>query len=490
MSEAPGNADDPPEQAPRPSPGPTGPPGPHEPTGSIEPTEQRRLPPDEPTVREPVRPGDQLELDQPAERYPPPPAQFYYGAPPSKPPSKPPSTPPPDYRGPDPAAAHPGQQYAAQQYPGYGPAGAGHPAGYGPGGAGYGGPPTASRGPARVDLRPGPRTRRRPDARFGPSLAAAGAAMAVIGLLIWTGGYYVHGVHSHFDFDTGAVTVTGEGRKYLGAALFTLLAAGGYALTFLRRTGPLATAGTLAGVVSVPIALVFWTLDLGGAVHGKLPLNIDLVYLVSIVIWLVSYFAVPGARGRSVYLGSAATGLVTYIATKSASHDVLGYGSAATNGGGLVPGATRSATRQGRLRRSGWSSGWCITASPRCSIRCSEAAPPPAWSTRASSPPRADSSAPPNRSGRPGIGVALVLIGALLAFYGGRANRRFTAWVWSAAVVLGAIVLIAEIPSGKYAIAGIVLAVIGIAVAIGAQLLIGVTREPPDLDEEALAGPR
>jgi hypothetical protein len=387
----------------------------------------------------------------------------------SQPPGDP-QYPPPGSWGPpagsDPWAAPRPRPYAPGPYPPPGPSGFPQPA------PGLG-----------LTGRLGARLLRRPEPRFGVSLAAVGVVLIIGGMLVWSGGYLAAGLNLNIDFQgDGSLTAHGQSRRFFGAILFLLLTVAGYTLVVVRRRGPLATAGAVAAAVGVPLMIIFLSFDINATFRGGFPFSIDAVYLVSILAWLISYFAVPGARGRSFYLGLAAVGFAAYIGFKASGNAVLERALGSVSNGGLVPGgSTDSLAATGlilglayygiaafldRRGRSGAAvamvyAGFVTTLSGVIGAI-------PSFETI-------------------GMGVLLIVLGAGLSWYGGYFGRRFTTWVWMAALLVGIGLIVGKLIPNSYAGAGITLIVLGVVVAIVAHAVATAAREAPDIVEELAA---
>jgi hypothetical protein len=381
----------------------------------------------------------------------------------------------------EPPAGYP-QGYPQGGYEQSGYPQAGYPqAGYPQGGYDQPGYPPAAPRPATLNLgqRLGARLVRRPEPRFTIALAAAGAALALVGVLLWSGGYFADGLDINFNVDSGTPTTHGESRRFLGAGLSFVVALAGYALVIIRRRGPLATAGAVAGAIGIPLTMIFLTLDVGGIFSGQFPINLDAVYLVSILAWLASYLFVPGAQGRSFYLGLAALNLATYVGYKAAGNALLQSAASTVNSGGLTTGGSSTdslgavslvfgliyyaiAAFLDKRGRTGAAvalvvAGFFVTVTGVVSLAPS--------------------------FGLAGTGVLLIILGAVLGWYGGFFGRRFTTWVWTAGVPLGVVLIIAKISPNNYTAAGVSMIVIGTIVAVAAYLLSSAVHEPPDIED-------
>lgn len=151
--------------------------------------------------------------------------------------------------------------------------------------------------PPRPSLseRMGERARRRPHPRFGVSLAAGGAALAVLGTLVVS--FDELGADGGADLDATAGTI-----------LTLLLIVAGYVALALGRHGPLAAAGATASALAVPFFLFFVTFDSGDAP----PFSVDAVLLLSTGAWALAYVLGP-STGRPFFLGAALVGVWLFV---------------------------------------------------------------------------------------------------------------------------------------------------------------------------------
>jgi len=126
----------------------------------------------------------------------------------------------------------------------------------------------------------------RTEPRLWVSMAGAGCLLAVTGLLLIAGDAQVGD-----DGDSGSTTP--------GILLFLLVVAAGYALMYLFREAPAASAGVTAVVLGVPPLMYFLTFD----ENDMPPVALEALLGLSALVWLVSYVVGPG-RGRPLLLGA------------------------------------------------------------------------------------------------------------------------------------------------------------------------------------------
>jgi hypothetical protein len=136
----------------------------------------------------------------------------------------------------------------------------------------------------------GPRARRRAQPRASIALAGAGCALVVVGAFV-------------LSVD-GATNDSGSFTRWPGLLLTSLVALSGAVVQHLYPRTPLATAGTVAVILAVPVALGFATLD----PNDLPPFSAEGILVVSTLVYGLAYTMGPG-RGRPAYLGAAAIGL-------------------------------------------------------------------------------------------------------------------------------------------------------------------------------------
>lgn len=343
--------------------------------------------------------------------------------------------------------------------------------------AGHGAP-----GPGRPAVplgeRLGPRLLSRPQPRLGISLAAAGAALVLTGVLVWSIGYLVDGLRFRFDDSGGGPSFSGENRKYFGALLSAVVVAAGYALLVLRRRGPLATAGAVASAFGIPLVVTFLTVDVGGLISGD---ALDPIYLISILAWLVSYFFVPGARGRGFYVGLIATGFASYVGLKAASPaSLVRVGISTTQGGSGSSSGTDSVIAIGLIFGLAYY-GLALLLDRRGRHGASVGLVYAGFVTTVTGVIAALPS-----FGQAGTGFLLIALGLALAWYGARFDRRFTTWAWTGAFVLGVLLLAEKVLPNSYAAAAVLLIAVGAAV-VAVAAVVGRQEAPDVLEQPAVS---
>jgi hypothetical protein len=322
---------------------------------------------------------------------------------------------------------------------------------------------------------------RRPEPRQGISLAGAGAVLVLAGILWWAGGYFVEGLGGGIDPDTGRSHLD-DSRRFLGAGLAFVVTLAGYAMVIIRRRGPVATAGVIAGAIGVPLTIGFLSLDLSGVLSSGDVINTDAIALVSVIVWLISYLAIPGARGRAFYLGAAAYLLPSYLAIKANGNGITGIAATTIGSDSARTPTLAGTTAIGLIFGLGY---YLVALWLDRSGRHGVAV---AFVTAGFFATGLGIAASSETFHRIGTGVELIIIGLALSWYGGRSGRRFTTWAWTAGVVLGIGLVAFDLLSDSPAGAGITLIVIGLAVVAAAEFAVRALREPSDLPEVAPAG--
>lgn len=356
------------------------------------------------------------------------------------------------------------------------------PSGYGPGG--YGPPP---RHPGRFGMpRPmvapprirqgrlaehlGDRLTRRPEPRLTATLAGVGVALAVLGALLWAGDYATSGP------PTGVGGVD-DSRKIVGIVLGFGLAALGYTLAAAAKRGPLATAGTVAGALGVPLATTFLTLDDGAGTHLVL---VDAIVWTSVVTWSLAYLFAPGARGHAFLAGLGAVTIWGYAVDKVqprlfsmdeldhllsrgvGAHPAPALDFAPVSNACLLVGAAYLlfGIRLDATRRGGAATPFVLTGTLALAAGVWAAVP---------------------RLHELGAGIVAIVLGTVVALAAAHARRRFTTWFGGAAVGAGVIAIVEWALPSNAAGAGAVLIAAGVVVVGLAALASHLMHEPDDM---------
>ncbi len=338
------------------------------------------------------------------------------------------------------------------------------------------GPPQPSARPRSGLLtRIGSRAGRRPEPRLGVSLAGAGVALAVLGVLVWSGDYLASA--------NGGTGGGSSSRQLLGIGLSLVVVTIGYTLAVRIGQGPLATAGVVGSALGVPVLLGFMTFDTGRT--SGIPFSLDAVVLVSIVVWLVSYLAVPGPRGHAFYVGLATVALWLYVLDKAESSLFSGTSLLSFllgNQGGLFsdrrgPDWTTVSALSLVFGLAYYAAAFLLDRSGRPGVGV-------AFLVGGFLATAAGIAAAAPDLHALGTGIVLIVIALGLSSYGARAGRRFTTWVWSAGVALGAIVIIVRYAGDNSAAAGVAMILSGAVVVAVGHVLRNVLHEPEDVAPE------
>ena len=336
-------------------------------------------------------------------------------------------------------------------------------------------PPAQPPYPASADptglalpIRIGARGWGRPVPRLGVALAGAGAAVAALGVLVWGADLVgeVGGIGSNGDTTA---------RQLLGVLLASILVVGGYTLAAAGRSSPLASAGVAASGLGVPMLLGFATYSSGGS--GP-PLNIDVVALVSVLVWVVSYLFVPPVAGHTFYLGLATITVWSYLIDKAeptlTSFPVLLL--PGDNGelfGGPDLGTVAALSLMIGL-------GYYLVAFVLDHAGRSRPAVPFVVAGFVAVVAGLLATLPSLHAA--GTGLLTIAVAAALAWYGARARRRFTAWAWAGGLAVGILSIVEDVADQNATAAGIVLVVGGGALVAAGQAYASLRGEPDDVE--------
>jgi hypothetical protein len=316
---------------------------------------------------------------------------------------------------------------------------------------------------------------RRAEPRLWISLAGAGCALAVAGVVIISG-----------DAQVGEEGFS-DGSRLPGIILCLVVAAGGYALLHWFAETPAATAGVTAIALAVPPFFYFLTFD----ADGTPPWSAEGILALSALVWLVSYVMGP-ARGRPLLLGAGLVAVVllafqfmeepfsagfedAFVDESPFAPDEPFPGEAEFTSQGeepdpttlgivsLVFGAAYLVAARLLDRR-----GFAGTATPF--VVASLAAIPAGIAFLGEDLEAA------------GAGAAAIVAGLVVAWLGARSGRRASTVIGAGGVALGIVLIIADaMEESSPTSIGIALLVAGGAVALGAQLLHMQTGESPQM---------
>jgi hypothetical protein len=316
---------------------------------------------------------------------------------------------------------------------------------------------------------------RRAEPRLWISLAGAGCALAVAGIVIISG-----------DAQVGDEGFS-DGSRVPGIILCLVVAAAGYGLLHWFAESPAATAGVTAIALAVPPFFYFLTFDGDNAP----PWSAEGILALSALVWLVSYLIGP-ARGRPLLLGAGLVAVVllafqfaeepfsagfetTFVDESPFGPDepLPGDGESTSETDepdpttlgiiALVFGVAYLATARLLDRRE-----FAGTATPF--VVASLAALPAGIAFLGEDLEAA------------GAGGFSIVAGLGVAWVGARGERRASTVIGAGGVALGIVLIIADaMEESSPTSIGIALLVACAAVALGAQLLHMLTRETPQM---------
>ena len=335
-------------------------------------------------------------------------------------------------------------------------------------------------GPSFLDSL-GDRGRRRAEPRTSISLAGAGCALGIVGVLALAA-------------DTGIDDDSGDFSQVPGVLLSALVIALGYFVLSAARRGPVATAGAVAAALGVPAFMFFVTFD----ENGIPPYNTEGILIVSTAVWLGTYLIGPG-KGRPFFLGSGLIALwftvleltenvfeppggpfSSFLGTQvSQTFDAPGDLVDPSTGGfeevaydtpdpatigmlSLVLGALflLVGRRLDRSGRHGTATPFAFAALPCLAVGVIGLAP----DLEAS-----------------GTGLLLVGIGLALAHHGATIWRRATSWIGGAAMALGLALFLGDNAGDSVTTGGMLYIAGGVGMVFIGHLIASATIEPDEL---------
>lgn len=329
-----------------------------------------------------------------------------------------------------------------------------------------------------------PRLSRRAVPRLTIALAAAGCALVVLGSLVVGG--------------DGLGDGDGGGSRFPGLLLTLAVVVAGFVVLTRERSGPIATAGSVASTLAIPPVLFFLTFDAGSLP----PYSTDTILMLSTAAWVAAWLFGPG-RGRPLYLGAAAVGLwATVLQVTEGVFDfpfvfpalLFGQLTIADSpaltpidegfgfGGGLgIPDPTTVGILS-LLVGVGYLvlvHGW----DRRGRVGAATAVVPGGLLALAVGVAflAADLEGA-------GTGVLLLALGTAVAALGATLARRATTWLGAAGAAFGALLVVGEITDDATP-GGLLLILAGGGIVAGAEALRRATEEPDELNEVTVAEP-
>jgi len=323
---------------------------------------------------------------------------------------------------------------------------------------------------------------RRAEPRLWISLAGAGCALAVAGVVIISG-----------DAQVGDEGFS-DGSRVPGIVLCLVVAVAGYVLLHRFRESPAATAGVTAIALAVPPLFYFLTFD-GDNVP---PWSAEGILALSALVWLVSYVIGP-ARGRPLLLGA---GLVTVVLLAfqlteepfSAGFDETTFVAESPfvpdepfPGDEPSPGPEELASGNDQpdpttLGIISLLFGVAYLAAGRLLDRRRFAGTATPFVVAALAAIPAGIAFLGEDLEAAGAGVVSIVAGLVVAWFGARSGRRASTVIGAGGVALGIVLVIADaMQESSPTSIGIALLVVGAAVALGAQLLHMQTGESPQM---------
>jgi hypothetical protein len=321
----------------------------------------------------------------------------------------------------------------------------------------------------------GPRIGFRPWPHYGVSLAGIGVVLAIIGVVAWSTDYLTSGIHETVN---GASVSTSH--RLLGILLSAGVLVGGYLLAWLTR-GPLRTAGVASSALALPVLLAYATFDVK---RSGLPFQLDVVVLVSIGVWLLTFALAPGARGHAFYLGLAAIATWIYVLYKT-NRDAFSVPSLlqratplpVLGGGGGHPDFAKVAAVC-----LAFGGGYYLIAFLLDRFRSPGPGVPLVLAAFLATATGIAAVTPSLH--QLGTGILLVGLGFVLGFYGAWYGRRFTAWIWAAAIVLGTLTIVGKEVHNNATKSGVIFLICGAVLVLVGWLLARMLDEEDDDEAE------
>ena len=349
-------------------------------------------------------------------------------------------------------------------------------------------------GPSFLDSL-GDRGRRRAEPRTSVSLAGAGCALGIVGVLVLAG-------------DTGFEDDSGDFSRIPGVLLSALVIALGYFVLSVVRRGPVATAGAVAAGLGVPAFMFFLTFD----ENGIPPYNTEGILIVTTFVWLGTYLIGPG-RGRPFFLGSGLIALwftvleltenvfeppggpvSSFYFGTDASQTFESTGNVVDPSTGEIIGSGGDITGTGGLEQIAYDTPDPATIGIISLVLGALFLLVGRWLDRdgrhGSATPFAFAALPCLAVGviglapdleASGTGLLLVGIGLALAHHGATIWRRATSWIGGAAMALGLALFLGDNAGENLTTAGMLYIAGGVGMVFIGHLIASATIEPDEL---------
>ena len=322
---------------------------------------------------------------------------------------------------------------------------------------------------------------RRAEPRLWISLAGAGCALAVVGVVIISG-----------DAQVGEDGFS-DGTRLPGIIMCLVVAVAGYVLLHWFAESPAATAGVTAIALAVPPFFYFLTFDADSAP----PWSAEGILALSALVWLVSYLVGP-AQGRPLLVGAglvAAVLLAFQLVEEpfSAGFDETFFDEAPFAPDEPLPGDEPFPGDEGVSSESGEPDattlgiislvfGVAYLVCARLLDRRGFAGTATPFVVASLAAIAAGIALLGDDLEAAGAGAAAVVAGLVVAWFGARSGRRGSTVIGAAGVALGIVLIIADaMEESSPTRIGIALLIVGAAVALGAQIMHLQTGETPQM---------
>jgi hypothetical protein len=322
---------------------------------------------------------------------------------------------------------------------------------------------------------------RRAEPRLWISLAGAGCALAVAGVVTISG-----------DAQVGEDGFS-DGTRLPGIIMCLVVAAAGYVLLHWFPESPAATAGVTAIALAVPPFFYFLTFD----ADSVPPWSAEGILALSALVWLVSYIVGP-ARGRPLLVGAGLVAVVLLVFQLVEEPFSAGFDESFVDEAPFAPDDPLPGDEPfpGGQSVTGESSepdpttlgiislvfGVAYLVCARLLDRRGFAGTATPFVVASLAAIAAGISLLGEDIEAAGAGAASVVAGLVVAWFGARSGRRGSTVIGAAGVALGIVLIIADaMQESSPTRIGVALLIVGAAVALGAQVMHLQTGETPQM---------